>query len=92
MKTQKAVEDCRKSLNEELRNLYCLINIFSLIKQRRISGGGRGPHKILVGKAWRKKFTWKTQRQLERNYKIDFKELGWQHVNTLRTGDADLRL
>jgi hypothetical protein len=58
METQKAVEDYRKSLNEQLRALYYLINIFRAIKPRRISCTWHGE-----GGKTKQSFGWKNLKE-----------------------------
>jgi len=77
----------RKPHNEELNDLYSFPNIVRVVKSRRMRWAGhvarmgedRGVHRVLVGKPEGKRPLGQPRRRWEDN------------INTLRTGDADLR-
>jgi len=71
--------ECRKIHNEELNDLYCLSNIFRVIKSRRMRwvghvermGKRRDVYKVLVGKPEGKILLERPRRRLEDNIKMD---------------------
>ena len=77
----------RKLHNEELNDLYYSPNIVRVVKSRRMRWAGhvarmeerRGIYRVLVGKPEGKRPRGRPRRSWEDN------------INTLRTGDADLR-
>jgi hypothetical protein len=85
-KTDEVTGEWRK-LHNELNDLYSLPNIVRVVKSRRMRwtghvarmGEGRGVHRVLVGKPEGKRPFGRPRRRWEDN------------VNTLRTGDANLR-
>jgi len=77
----------RKLHNEELSDLYCSHNIVRMIKSRMgwaghvaRMGKRRGIYRVFVGKPEGRRPLGRTRRRWEDN------------INTLWTGDADLRL
>jgi hypothetical protein len=70
----------RKLHNEELSDLYSLLNIVRVVKSRRIRwaghvarmGEGRGVHRVLVGKPEGRR----PRRRWEDNIKMDLQEVG----------------
>jgi hypothetical protein len=79
----------RKLHNEELNDLYSSSNIVQVIKSRRMRWaghvacmeGGRGVHKVLVGKPEGKR----PRRRWEDNIKMDLREMGrgWLRIGTV---------
>ena len=74
----------RKLLNEELSDLYSLLNIVRVVKSRRMRwaghvahmGEGRGVHRVLVGKPEGKKPLGRPRHRWEDNIKMDLQEVG----------------
>jgi hypothetical protein len=70
--------------NEELNDLYSLLNIVRVVKCRRMRwaghvarmGEGRGVHRVLVGKPQRRRPLEKRRRRWEDNIKTDLQEVG----------------
>jgi len=70
--------------NEELRDLYSLLNIVRVVKSRRMRWVGhvarmgevRGVHGVLVGKPEGKRPLGKPRRRWEDNIKMDLREVG----------------
>ena len=73
----------RKLHNEELSDLYSLLNIVRVVKSRRMRwaghvarmGEGRGVHRVLVGKPERKRPLGRPRRRWEDNIKMDLQEM-----------------
>ena len=71
----------RKLHNEELRDLYSLLNIVRVVKSRRMRwaghvahmGEGKGVHRVLVGKPEGKRPLGRPRRRLEDNIKMDLR-------------------
>jgi hypothetical protein len=74
----------RKLHNEKLNVLYSLHNIVRVVKSRRMRraghvarmGGGRGVHRVLVGKPEGKRPLGRPRRRWENNIKMDLQEVG----------------
>jgi hypothetical protein len=74
----------RKLHNEELNDLYSLLNIVRVVKSRRIRrtghvarvGADRGVHRVLVGKPEGKRPLGRPRRRWEDNIKMDLQEVG----------------
>ena len=74
----------RKLHNEELSDLYSLLNIMRVVKSRRMRwaghvarvGEGRGVHRVLVGKPEGKRPLGRPRRKWEDNIKMDLQEMG----------------
>jgi len=74
----------RKLHNEELSDLYSLLNIVWVVKSRRMTwpghvarmGEGRGVHRVLVGKPEGKRPLGRPRRRWEDNIKMDLQEVG----------------
>jgi hypothetical protein len=77
-------ESWRKLHNDELHSLYSSLNIFGVIKSKRMRwaghvarmGEGRGVYRILVGRPKGKRPLRRLRRRLEDNIKMDFREIG----------------
>jgi hypothetical protein len=73
----------RKLHNEKLNGRKCSINIFWLIKSRRMRWAGhvarmgreRGVYRVLVGKPEGKRPLGRPRRRWENNIKMDFQEM-----------------
>ena len=68
--------------NEELSDLYSLPNIVRVVKSRRMRWaghlarmGGRGVHRVLVGKPEGKRPLWRPRCRWEDNIKMDLQEV-----------------
>jgi hypothetical protein len=76
---------CRKLHNEELHNLYLLLNIISIIKSRRMRWAGHvapigekwSAYRILVGKLEGKRPLGRPRCRWVDNIKMDLGEIGW---------------
>ena len=74
----------RKLHNEELNDLYSLLNIVRVVKSRRMRWAGRvarmgedrGVHRVLVGKPEGKRPLGTPRRRWEDNIKMDLQEVG----------------
>ena len=74
----------RKLHNEELNDLYSLLNIVRVVKSRRMRwaghvarmGEGIVVHRMLVGKPEGKRPLWRPRRRWEDNIKMDLQEVG----------------
>ena len=82
-KRDEVTDEWRKLHNEELRDLYSLSNIVRVIKSRRMRWagyvarmGGRGVHRVLVGKPEGKKSLGRPRRRWEDNIKMGLQEVG----------------
>ena len=83
-KRDEVTGEWRKLHNEELRDLYSLLNIVWAVKSRRMRwagyvarmGEGRGVHRVLVGKPEGKRPLGRLRRRLEDNIKMDLREVG----------------
>jgi hypothetical protein len=79
----------RKLPNDELHKLYSSLNIFRVIKARRLRwvghvapmGVGRGVYRVLVGKPEGKRPLGRPRRRWEDNIKMDLKEIGIDGAN-----------
>jgi hypothetical protein len=77
----------RKVHNEELNDLYTLLNIVRVVKSRRMRWSGnlarigedRGVHRVLVGKPEGKRPLGRPRRRWEDNIKMDIQEVGGCH-------------
>ena len=77
-------DEWRKLHNEELSDLYSLLNIVWVVKSRRMTwaghvarmGEGRGVHRVLVGKPEGKRPLGRPRRRWEDNIKMDLQEVG----------------
>ena len=87
----------RKLYNEELSDVYCSLNIFRVIKSRRMRWAGkgacmregRGVYRFLVGKPEGKRPLVRPRRRWEDNIRVDFQEVGcggmyWIYVDQVR--------
>ena len=76
--------ELRKLRNEELSDLYSLLNIVRVVKSRRMRwvghvahmGERRGVHRVLVGKPEEKRPLERPRRRWEDNIKMDLQEVG----------------
>ena len=81
-KRDEVTGEWRKLHKEELRDLYSLPNIVRVVKSRmRWAGhvarmGGRGVHRVLVGKPEGKRPLGRPRRRWEDNIKMDLQEVG----------------
>jgi len=83
-KRDEVTGEWRKLHNEELRDLYSLLNIVRVVKSRRMRwsgnvarmGEGRGVHRVLVGKPEGKRPLGRPRRRWEDNIKMDLREVG----------------
>ena len=77
----------RKLHNEELNDLYSLLNIVPVVKLRRMRwvghvarmGEDRGVHRVLVDKPEGKRPMGRPRRRWEDNIKMDLQEVGGGH-------------
>jgi hypothetical protein len=87
-KRDEVTGDWRKLHNEELHNLYCLRNIITMIKSRRMKCAGhvtrmgekRNAYSILVGKPERKRSLRRSRRRWVDNIEIDLREIEWDSM------------
>ena len=79
-KRDEVTGEWRKLHNEELRDLYSLPIIVRVVKSRRMRWaghrGGRGVHRVLVGKPEGKRPLGRPRRRWEDNIKMDLQEMG----------------
>jgi hypothetical protein len=83
-KRDEVTGEWRKLHNEELNNLYSLLNIVRVVKSRRTRwarrvarmGEGRGVHRFLVGNPEEKGPLGRPRPRLEDNIKMDIQEVG----------------
>ena len=83
-KREEVTGEWRKLHNEELSDLYSLLNIMRVVKSRRMSwaghvarmGEGRGVHRVLVGKPEGKRPLERPRHRWEDNIKMDLQEVG----------------
>jgi hypothetical protein len=81
---RQATGEWRKLHNEELSDVYSLLNIMRVVKSRRMRwaghvarmGEGRGVHRVLVGKPEGKRPLGRPRRRWEDNIKMDLQEVG----------------
>ena len=79
-KRDEVTGEWRKLHNEELSDLYSLLNIVRVVKSRRMRwaghvacmGEGRGVHRVMVGKPEGKRPLGRPRRRWEDNIKMDF--------------------
>ena len=84
-KRDEVTKEWRKLHNEELSDLYSLLNIMRVVKSRRMRwaghvarmGGGRGVYRVVVGKPEGKRPLGRARRRWEDNIKMDLQEVGW---------------
>jgi hypothetical protein len=76
------IGECRKLHDEELNDLYCSLDIFQVIKSRRMRGGGhvarmgRGEaYTVLVGKPEVKDPLGRHMRRWDDNIKMDLQDV-----------------
>jgi transcription termination factor 2 len=82
----------RKLHKDELHNLYSLLNIFRLVKSRRMMweghlarmGEGRGVYRILVARPKSKRPLGRPRRKWKDNIKMDLREIGIDGANWIR--------
>jgi hypothetical protein len=82
-KRDEVTGEWRKLHNEELNDLYSLLNIVRVVKSRRTRWAGnvarmgeeRGVHRVLVGKPVGKMPLERPRRRCEDNMKMDFQEV-----------------
>jgi hypothetical protein len=78
------IQQYRKLRNEELKDLYSLLNIMRVVKLRRVRWAGhvarmgedRGVHRVLVGKPEGKRPLGRPRRRWEDNIRMDLQEVG----------------
>src|SRR5215475_8100354 len=83
-KTDEMTGEWRKLHNEELNDLYSLLNIVRVVKSRRMRWAGhvarmgedRGVHRVLVGRPKGKRRLGRPTRRWEDNIKMDLREIG----------------
>ena len=83
-KRDEVTGEWRKLHNGELSDLYCLPNIFRVVKSRRMRwaghvarmGEGRGEHRVLMGKPEGKRPLERPRRRCEDNIKMDLQDVG----------------
>jgi hypothetical protein len=84
--------------NDELHSLYSSLNVFRVIKSRRMRwaghvarlGEGRGVYRVLVGKPEGKRPLERLRRRWEDNIKLDLREIGTDEANWIRLAqDSD---
>jgi hypothetical protein len=89
LKRDEVIGGWRKLHNEELHKLYYSPSIIRVVKSRRMRYVGhvarirekRNAHRILVGKAGRKRPLGRPGRRWEDNIKMDLREMGWSDVD-----------
>ena len=82
-KRDEVTAEWRKLHNEELNDLYSLLNIVRVVKSRRMRWAGhvarmgenRGVHRVLVGKPGGKRPLGRPRRRWEDNVKMDLQEV-----------------
>jgi len=82
-KRDEVTGEWRKLHNEELNDLYCLLNIVRVVKSRRMRWAGyvarmgedRGVQRVLVGKPEGKRPLGRQRRRWEDNIKMDLQEV-----------------
>jgi len=82
-KRDEVTEEWRKLRNEELSDLYSLLNIVGVVKSRRIRwaghvasmGEGRGVHRVAVRKPEGKRPLGRPRRRWDDNIKMDLQEV-----------------
>ena len=83
-KRDEVTGEWKKLYNEELSDLYTLLNIVRVVKSRRMRwagdvarmGEGRGVHRVLVGKPEGKRPLGSPRRRWDDNIKMDLQALG----------------
>ena len=81
-KRDEVTGEWRKLHNEELSDLYSLLNIVRVVKSRikrwagHVTRIGRGVHRVLVGKPEGKRPLGRPRRRWEDNIKMDLQEVG----------------
>jgi hypothetical protein len=83
-KRDEVTGEWRKLHEEELSDLYSLLNIVRVVKSRRMRwaghvarmGEGRGVHRVLMGKPEGKRPLWRPRRRWKDHIKMDFQEVG----------------
>jgi hypothetical protein len=82
-------EEWRNLHNEELNNLYPSVNIYRVIKSRRMRmaehvarmGERRVVYRVLVGKPEGKRPLGRSRRRWEDNIKMDFQQVGCGYMD-----------
>jgi hypothetical protein len=82
----------RKLHNDELHSLYSSLNIFRVIKSRKMRwaghvahmGEGKGIYRVLVGKPEGKRPLGRPRHRWEDNIKMDVREIGIDGVNWIQ--------
>ena len=83
-KRDEVTEEWKKLHNEELSDLYYLLNIVRVVNSRRMRmaghvarmGEGRVVHRVLVGKPEGKRPLGRPRRRWENNIRMDLQEVG----------------
>jgi hypothetical protein len=83
-KRDEVTGEWKKLQNEELNDLYSLLNIVRVVKSRRMRWAGhvvrigkdRGVHRVLVGKPEKKRPLGRPRRRWEDSIKMDLQEVG----------------
>jgi hypothetical protein len=91
-KRDEVTGEWRKLHNEELNDLYSLLNIVRMVKSRRMRWAGhvarmgedRGVHRVLVGKPEGKSPLGSPRRRWEDNIKMDLQEVGGGHEDCMK--------
>ena len=86
-KRDEVTGEWRKLHNEELNDLYSVLNIVRVVKSRRMRWAGhvtrmgedRGVHRVLVGKPEGKRPLGRPRCRWEDNMKMDLQEVGGGH-------------
>jgi hypothetical protein len=98
-KTDEVTGELRKLHNEELNDLYSSLNIFRLIKSRRMRWAGhvarmeerRGIYRILVGKREGNRPLGRPRRRWEDKIKMELQEVGCVGVDWIELAqDRDM--
>ena len=92
-KRDEVTGEWKKLHNEELNDLYCLPNIFRVIKSRRIRlaahvarmGERRGVYRVLVGKPVGKRPLGRPRRRWVDNIEMDLQEVGCGDMEWTKT-------
>jgi hypothetical protein len=93
-KRDEVTGECRKLLNEELRDLYSSPNIIRIMKPRRMRWAGhvariwenKNACRLLVGKPEGKRLLRRPRRRWVDNIRMDLGEVGWGDVDWIGTG------
>jgi hypothetical protein len=91
-KRDEVTRECRKLHNEELSDLYSLLNIVRVVKSRRMRwaghvarmGVGRGVYRVLVGNPEGKRPLGRPRRRWEDNIKMEIQAVGFEIMDWIK--------